>query len=70
MEAASALTQAIHAKRFAGGYVDSLPPEEQHALVEMSRETLKEMRSVDRSHHAALDAYHIVLLQAHFVAST
>jgi hypothetical protein len=59
MEAASALTQAVHAKRFApGGYVDSLPPEERHALVEMARTTRAEMRAIDRAHHAELDAYH------------
>ena len=59
MEAASALTQAIHAKRLApGGYVDSLPHEEAHALVEMARSTVKEMRAVDRADHAGLDAYH------------
>ena len=59
MEAASALTQAVHAKRFApGGFVDLLPPEERHALIEMARTSLKEMRAVDRADHAALDAYH------------
>ena len=59
MEAASALTQATHAKYCAfGGFVDRLPPEERHALVEMSRVTRQEMRAVDKTHHAALDAYH------------
>ena len=59
MEAVSALTQAVHAKRFApGGYVDMLPPEERHALVEMARTTRAEMRAIDRVHHAELDAYH------------
>ena len=59
MEAASALTQAVHAKRFrSGGYVDSLPPEERHALVEMARTTRMEMREIDRKDHAELDAYH------------
>ena len=59
MEAASAVTQAVHAKSFVpGGHVDSLPPEEWHSLVEMARTSVKEMRSIDRSHHASLDAYH------------
>ena len=60
MEAASGLTQAIYAKRWVpGGYIDSLPPEELHALFEMARTTVTEMRAVDKSHHAALDAYTI-----------
>ena len=59
MEAASAITQAVHAKSFVpGGHVDSLPPEEWHSLVEMARTTVREMRAVDKSHHASLDAYH------------
>lgn len=40
------------------GYIYSLPPHEQEALVEVARVTVKEMRDIDRLDHAALDEYH------------
>ena len=58
MEAASAVAQAMRAKSFVeGGYFHSLPPHEQHALVELARTTVREMRKIDRADHAAHDAY-------------
>lgn len=40
------------------GYIYSLPPHEQEALVELARVTVKEMRDIDHADHAALDEYH------------
>lgn len=40
------------------GYFHTLPAQEQEALVELARTTVKEMRNIDRSEHAALDDYH------------
>lgn len=40
------------------GYIYTLPPHEQEALVELARVTVDEMRDVDRLEHAALDEYH------------
>ena len=58
MEAASAVAQAIRAKSFRkGGYFHSMPLHEQHALVELARTTVREMRAVDRADHADHDAY-------------
>ena len=58
MEAASAVAQAMRAKSFVdGGYFNSLPPHETHALVEVARTTVHELRAVDRADHAEHDAY-------------
>lgn len=40
------------------GYIYTLPPHEQEALVEVARVTVDEMRDIDRLDHAALDEYH------------
>ena len=40
-----------------GGYFDSLPLHEVMALVEVSRTTVDEMRSIDRAHHGEHDGY-------------
>lgn len=40
------------------GYVYSLPDKEQEALVEAARLSVKELRSIDRAEHEALDEYH------------
>lgn len=40
------------------GWMYSLPAEEQEALVEVARVTVKEMRDGDRGDHANLDEYH------------
>ena len=59
MEAASALAQASGSKSFAeGGDFGKLPEREAHALIELARTTVREMRAVDRADHAELDAYH------------
>ena len=53
MEAASAVAQAIRAKSFAvDGAFTKLPRNEQIALVELARTTVREMRAVDRADHA------------------
>jgi hypothetical protein len=58
MEAASAVAQAIRAKSFRkGGYFHSLPLHEQHALVELARTSVREMRAVDRVDHGEHNAY-------------
>ena len=58
MEAASAVAQAISSKSFEpGGYFYSLSPHEQHALVEVARLTVRELRGVDRADHAEHDNY-------------
>ena len=59
MEAASAVAQAMRAKSFEdGGDFSQLPDHEARALVEFVRTTVRELRTVDRADHAALDAYH------------
>jgi hypothetical protein len=58
MEAASAVAQAISAKSFMdGGYFHLLSPHEQHALLEVARTTVRELRAVDRADHADHDEY-------------
>ena len=58
MEAASAVAQAMRAKSFVeGGYFYLLPPREQHALVEVARTTVRELRALDRADHAEHDTY-------------
>ena len=58
MEAASAVAQAISAKSFEpGGYFHSLSPHEQHAVIEVARTTVRELRAVDRADHAEHDDY-------------
>lgn len=40
------------------GWLHTLPPHEQEALVEVARLTVFEMREVDRADHRELDEYH------------
>ena len=59
LEAASALAQAMSTQNFAeGGFFYKLPPKLRHALLEMARTTLKEMRAIDSTDHKELDEYH------------
>jgi hypothetical protein len=58
MEAASAVAQAIRSKSFApDGAFTKLPRNEQIALVELARTSVREMRAVDRADHADHDRY-------------
>jgi hypothetical protein len=58
MEAASAVAQAIRSKSFApDGTFTKLPRNEQIALVELARTSVREMRAVDRADHAEHDTY-------------
>lgn len=51
MEAASAVAQAISAKSFMdGGYFHLLSPHEQHALLEVARTTVRELRADHADH--------------------
>lgn len=51
--------QATRARSFdEDGAFTKLPKKEAHALVEMARKSVREMREIDRSDHAELDAYH------------
>ena len=52
------MAQAISAKSFEdGGYFHALSPHEQHALIEVARLTVRELRAVDRADHAEHDDY-------------
>ena len=58
VEAASAVAPAMGAKSFSeGGFFHDLPLHEQIALVEVARTSVRELRKVDRVHHAEHDAY-------------
>ena len=60
MEAAAAVAMARLMKSFEeGGYYHSLSRHEKHALIEMARTTVVEMRAIDAADHKELDEYHV-----------
>lgn len=59
LEAASALVQSMRMRSFdKGGAFDVLPPKEADVLMELARETVDEMREIDRADHRELNEYH------------